>query len=144
MSEWQVKKLEEMTARELFAILYTRSEVFVVEQECVFQEPTIEDLTCLHVFKVDEKQDLVAYARIIDNEEYITFGRVITASKYRGTGEGQKLLTTVIAEINKRYPNRLVKIQAQAYLEKFYGSFGFKSVSDYYLEDDIKHIDMAK
>lgn len=49
-----------------------------------------------------------------------------------------------MAEINKRYPNRPVKIQAQAYLEKFYGSFGFKSVSDYYLEDDIKHIDMAK
>lgn len=144
VSQWQVKTFSELTTSELFTILYTRSEVFVVEQNCVFQEPTMADLDCLHVFKTDETGALIAYGRIIDQGEKVTFGRVITAPKHRGAGMGRELLTVLLVEISHRYPTRTIEIQAQAYLETFYGSFGFKPCSAYYLEDEIEHIDMEK
>lgn len=144
MAQWQIKTFSELTTIELFNLLYTRSEVFVVEQNCVFQEPTLEDLDCLHVFKTDEAGGIIAYGRIIDKGETVTFGRVITAPQHRGAGSGRELLTVLIAEITRRYPARTIEIQAQSYLEHFYGSFGFKACSAYYLEDEIEHVDMKK
>ncbi|MGY3778637.1 GNAT family N-acetyltransferase [Isobaculum melis] len=139
---WQVKKFDELSTRELFEIYYARTEIFVVEQNCPYQEVDYADLISTHVFQTEDER-VIAYARIIPEEDGIHFGRVIVKKEARGNGLAKALISEVLTQIEYTYPNQPVKIQAQAYLEAFYGSFGFKAVSEPYLEDDIPHIDMV-
>ncbi|KRM67550.1 acetyltransferase [Apilactobacillus ozensis DSM 23829 = JCM 17196] len=140
-----VKNTNDLTPKELVKIFMLRTSVFVVEQNCPYQEVDTDDLNDIHVVLVDDKTNNInAYTRIIDHDKYVSFGRVIVAKNYRKQGLGNKIVAETLNVINKKYPKLPIKIQAQAHLQKFYGSFGFKSTSSTYLEDGIPHIDMEK
>lgn len=136
-----VKHTNELTSKELTEIFKQRVAVFVVEQNCPYQEVDANDLDDLHVCLV-ENNKLMAYTRIIDKGDHITFGRVLVVKEYRNDGLGRQIVQATINEIKKRFPNQTIQIQAQAYLQKFYESFGFKAISTVYLEDNIPHLDM--
>ncbi|PMD73931.1 GNAT family N-acetyltransferase [Companilactobacillus nuruki] len=136
-----VKKTNELSPKELITILKARVDVFVVEQNCPYQEVDDSDYDDLHVCLI-ENNELKAYTRIIDKSDHITFGRVLVVEKYRKDGLGKKIVASTINEIKQRFPDQPIQIQAQAYLQKFYASFGFKAISDVYLEDNIPHLDM--
>lgn len=136
-----IKSTDELTSQELLTILQIRTAVFVVEQNCPYQEVDEADRQALHVC-LEEDGKIKAYARILAIDDPIHFGRVLVVKEYRGQQLGRKIVEKTLKEIEKRYPNRVVVISAQAHLAKFYGSFGFKPNSEIYLEDDIPHIEM--
>lgn len=136
-----VKSTDELKPKELIDILKARTAVFVVEQNCPYQEVDDDDYHDLHVQLIEDNH-LKAYTRIIDKGDHITFGRVLVVKEYRKEGLGRKIISATIDEIKQRFPNQPIQIQAQAYLQKFYESFGFKAISDVYLEDNIPHLDM--
>lgn len=144
---WQCARLDELTAAQQYAIFSTRSEVFVVEQNCVFQEMDGLDLDAVHVIGWAGDNVVAAYLRIVApgiKFDEPSLGRVITSKNFRGGGAGKTLIAEGIRQLERIYPGQAIRIGAQAYLEKFYGSFGFKTVTDIYLEDDIPHIDMVR
>lgn len=136
-----IKSTDELTSQELLTILQIRTAVFVVEQNCPYQEVDEADRQALHVC-LEEDGKIKAYARILAADGPIHFGRVLVVKEYRGQQLGRKIVEKTLKEIEKRYPNRVVVISAQAHLAEFYGSFGFKPNSEIYLEDDIPHIEM--
>ena len=141
---WLCKKFDDLTPRELYAILQLRNEVFVVEQNCVFQDADNKDQYCYHLMGWQEN-DLAAYSRIIPPEisySESSIGRIVTSPKARGNGIGRELVKQSIEELYILFGKIPIKIGAQMYLQKFYSSFGFKQTSDIYLEDDIPHIEM--
>ncbi|GEO46538.1 GNAT family N-acetyltransferase [Companilactobacillus kimchii] len=136
-----IKHTNELKPKELIEIFKQRVAVFVVEQNCPYQEVDTNDFGDLHVCLI-ENNTLKAYTRIIDKGNYITFGRVLVVKSYRKNGLGRQIVQATIDEIKKRFPTQPIQIQAQAYLQKFYESFGFKAISTIYLEDNIPHLDM--
>jgi ElaA protein len=136
-----IKTTDELTTQELLTILQARTAVFVVEQKCPYQEVDEADRKAVHIC-IEENGELQAYARIIEEEKIIHFGRVLVVKKYRDQQLGRKIVEKTLQEIEKRYPNQPVVISAQAYLVAFYQSFGFEQTSDVYLEDEIPHIEM--
>ncbi len=145
MIAFSSKTFQELTTQELYQILALRAEVFVVEQNCPYQDVDGKDLNSLHVLGYLDKQ-LVAYARVlaqgISYKEYASIGRVVTAPSVRGKNHGGVLIDFSINVCNKNFPGQAVKISAQAHLEKFYNQHGFKATGESYLEDDIPHIGM--
>lgn len=143
---WICAFFKDLTLHQLYAIIKLRNEVFVVEQNCVFQDADDKDQKCYHLmgFAGDE---LAAYARLVPagiSYEYISIGRIITSLKYRNTGAGKALLHTAISQCNLIFGEQTIKIGAQLYLKNFYESFGFKQISDVYDEDGIPHIEMLR
>ena len=136
-----VKKLEDMSTLELLHVLQQRVAVFVVEQNCPYQEIDELDERALHIW-LSEEEDIVAYARVIPYERHTAFGRVLVNEDYRGNGYGQKIVAATIAYIREHDFAQRIEISAQAYLEGFYKNFGFLAISEVYLEDDIPHIVM--
>ncbi|MFC4772120.1 GNAT family N-acetyltransferase [Enterococcus hermanniensis] len=136
-----IKSTNELTPQELITIFQARTAVFVVEQDCPYQEVDEADREALHVC-LEEASKLAAYARILVEPDGIHFGRVLVMKEFRGQQLGKKLVSETLAEIERRYPNRPIIISAQAHLTKFYGAFGFVTISAVYLEDDIPHVDM--
>lgn len=140
----EVKTLDEMTAKEFCKIAEERTKVFVVEQDCPYQEIDQLDYTAHHLVLRDDQGSFVGYTRIMDKDkDHSTFGRVLVCQQYRKHKYGRQLVQATIDETKKIFPEKAIKIQAQAYLQKFYESFGFKPVSDVYLEDNIPHLDMV-
>lgn len=138
-----VRQTNELTPRELATIFKERTRVFVVEQTCYYQEVDDEDYQCFHVRILDDRtNELMAYARIMPKKDYVTFGRVLVVEKFRRQGLGSQLLKAVLDYISTHFPGLDVEIEAQAYLTKFYGSFGFKQTSEIYLLDNIPHCQM--
>ncbi|MEN9685689.1 MAG: hypothetical protein RLZZ28_1475 [Bacteroidota bacterium] len=138
------KPFEAFTPFELYQVMRLRSEVFVVEQQCIYLDADNKDPLCYHLMLWDEAV-LVAYARLVPEKLSYTeksIGRIISSPKYRKTGAGRLLVKKAIELSNEIYGKGPIKIGAQAYLQKFYESFGFVQCSDHYLEDDIDHIDM--
>ena len=141
---WVLKSFEELTTTELYAILQLRSEVFVVEQNCVYQDIDGKDNKSFHLMAFDGDY-LTAYCRLVQPGISFTeasIGRVISSPKYRGKGIGMELIERAIKHTLSVYQTENIKIGAQLYLHKFYSSFGFVQTSEVYLEDDIEHIDM--
>lgn len=136
-----IKTTDELTAQELLTILQARTAVFVVEQNCPYQEVDEADRQAIHV-SIEDQGKLKAYTRILAENDGIHFGRVLVAKEFRGQGLGKEIVTRTLAEIAKRYPERSVIISAQAHLMDFYHSFGFVETSEIYLEDGIPHVDM--
>ena len=143
-----IKSWAELDTVELYQLLQLRSEVFVVEQECAYQDVDRLDFEAVHLMvKTPSDKSLIAYARIyaasIEGKEYAAIGRVCTAKQYRGQGVSRQLMEYAIQYIkdNQRLP---ITVSAQAYLEAFYQSLGFEIVSEPYLEDGIPHIRMVK
>ncbi|MER3498935.1 MAG: GNAT family N-acetyltransferase [Chitinophagaceae bacterium] len=146
MPQWICKKFDELTPHELYSILQLRNEVFVVEQNCVFQDADNKDQSCYHLMGWQAK-DLAAYTRLVPPQiayQYPSIGRVVTSPKYRRTGIGKLLMQKAIEELDKLFGKQPIKIGAQLYLKKFYESLGFQQSSDIYLEDGIKHIEMIR
>lgn len=140
--DYQIKQFSELTAKELLEIVQLRIAVFVVEQNCPYQEVDEWDETAVHIW-LEDKGDIAGYTRIVEKGDKVTFGRVIISKAYRGKKLGQELLEITIAETNKRYPDRPIFISAQAHLTSFYEKAGFKAISEVYLEDDIPHVEMV-
>ncbi len=142
---WTLKKFEDLTVDELYALLRLRTEVFVVEQNCVFQDMDNKDRYCYHLMGWKENE-LVAYTRLVPKEVsypgYPSIGRVVTSPVARGGGIGRVLMEKSIEETRRLFGNAPVKIGAQLYLLKFYSSLGFEKASDIYMEDGIEHIEM--
>lgn len=138
----EIKETAELTTAELLTILKERTKVFVVEQKSPYQEVDDWDNQAIHVMFWTDSHELAAYARILNKDDYISFGRVLVTQAFRKQKMGKKLVQTVLDEINQRYPQQIIRIAAQSYLQKFYGAFGFQVSSSEYLEDNIPHIDM--
>jgi ElaA protein len=146
MINWTVKKFEELSVHELYAILRLRSEIFVVEQNCVFQDMDNKDQFSYHLMGW-ENNALIAYTRLIPPGkvyEFASIGRVVTSQAARGSGIGKQLMEKSIEEAEKLFGKLPIKIGAQLYLREFYNSFGFKQSSDIYDEDGIDHIEMIR
>lgn len=143
---WIVKTFEELTTTELYALLRLRSEVFVVEQTCAFQDMDDTDQLAVHVMGYIDNE-LVAYTRLFGpgiKYEYASIGRVVTSQKVRGSGAGRQLMEYSIAIVEERFGKAPIKIGAQQYLQKFYTSLGFEKSSEMYMEDAIPHIEMIR
>jgi Predicted acyltransferase len=139
-----VKKTSELSVPELLEITKARIKVFVVEQECPYQEIDDQDDDAIHmILRVDG--ELAAYTRIIRNSSsnYVSFGRVLVVKKFRKQHLGREIVSATIEEIKEDFPGNDIKIAGQSYLLDFYKSFGFKPVSDVYLEDGIPHVDLV-
>ena len=141
---WIFKKFDELTAAELYAIMQLRNEVFVIEQNCIYQDADDKDQSSMHLCGwLGEK--LVAYTRIIPpgiSYAQASIGRVVTSPAYRGTGAGRQLMQESISLSFSYFKCTQIKIGAQVYLTKFYQSLGFIQSSAQYLEDGIPHIEM--
>ena len=147
MLNWQLKKFEELTVNELYAIMRLRAEVFVVEQNCPYQDADGKDLKAWHLMGSDAEGELVAFSRLLPtgvSYEEVSIGRVVSSPKVRGTGAGKELMTQSLAEIEKLFGNVPVRIGAQLYLKTFYESFGFVLQGEEYLEDGIPHVEMLR
>jgi ElaA protein len=143
---WQLKKFEELSTIELYKILHLRAEVFVVEQNCPYQDMDGKDFKSYHLLGFAENE-LLAYTRILPagiSYKEASIGRVVTSPKTRGTGAGKELMKESIQCIEKLFGTVSVRIGAQCYLKKFYESFGFEIASEEYLEDNIPHVEMVK
>jgi len=141
-----VKTFEELTNTELYQTMRLRSEVFVVEQDCVYQDLDNKDQKALHVLGI-KKQNIVAYTRIFKPGDYFTntsIGRVVVKKEERKFGYGKVIMEASLEEIDKRFPESPIELSAQTYLVKFYNDLGFKASGEEYLEDGIPHIKMIR
>jgi ElaA protein len=144
--QWTYKHFDELSVHELYAIIRLRNEVFVVEQNCVFQDADNLDQPCHHLMGFLDNE-LVAYTRLVPpNIAYaeMSIGRVVNSPKYRGNGAGKMLMLRSISACYSLFGIQPIKIGAQLYLKKFYESFGFEQSSEVYDEDGIDHIKMIK
>lgn len=139
-----MKELHKMTGLEFHQIAALRTQVFVVEQNCPYQEVDAIDLIAKHLCIFDDQQQLVSYARIYSIEGTVHFGRVLVNPPFRGQGHGDILLQEIIKQLDHSYPDAPIEIEAQAHLQKFYGKYGFVTVSDPFDEDGILHVVMRK
>lgn len=140
----QIKSFDQLTNTELYDLLRLRSEVFVVEQNCVFLDLDDKDQSCYHLLLHQERQ-LAAYVRIVPagvTFQEVSIGRVVTAPAARGTGLGRVVMELGIKACQELFGNEPIKIGAQCYALKFYNSLGFKEVGEVYDEDGIDHIHM--
>ena len=144
MNNWSYKPFETLSPAELYAVLQLRSEVFVVEQNCVFQDMDDKDPFCHHLMCWQQNK-LIAYARIVPaGISYVesSIGRIVSSPAARGNGIGRALLQQSIQLCYNLHGKRVIRIGAQLYLKEFYESFGFQQDSPMYLEDGIEHIEM--
>lgn len=142
--QFKILPFEQLTNRQLFDCFALRSRVFIVEQNCPYQDIDLNDLTALHILGY-KKNKLVAVARIIPpskNSNYVKIGRVATHISYRKMGFGKQLMLVCLNYCGKNYKNIPIYISAQTYLRKFYEDFNFKSTNNFYLEDNIPHMEM--
>ena len=141
-----VKKFSELSIEELYQILRLRSEVFVVEQDCVYQDLDNKDQISVHIF-IKEKNEIVAYTRIFKSGDYYknpSIGRVVVAKKDRGKELGKKIMISSIDYIQENLKGDKIELSAQKYLDKFYKDLGFYKIGEDYLEDGIPHQRMIK
>jgi len=147
MPIFSIKKFDALTGKELHDLFALRAAVFVVEQDCVYQDIDGKDQDAFHVLgKQGDK--LIAYARLLEKgasyPDFLAIGRVVVADAYRGNSVGHDLFRFCLQELNERYPKEAIKISAQAHLEQFYKQHGFQKTGAPYLEDGIPHIGMIK
>ena len=138
------KKFDTLSRKEIHDLFLLRSEVFVVEQNCVYQDIDGKDENADHVL-LKKNSKIIAYARILKGSDSnnISIGRVVVSKKERGNSLGSYLLDFILKKLHEEKPNRQIKISAQAHLEKFYKNHGFKKISNTYMEDGIPHISMT-
>ncbi len=147
MAAWRFARFDELSAREVHDLYRARIEVFVLEQNCPFQDIDGIDPQCWHLLGRDGAGALVAYCRIVPAGAKFaepSIGRVLTTAAVRGTGMGRALMREALARTTALWPGRAIRIAAQAHLERFYGEFGFARASEPYDEDGIPHIDMLR
>lgn len=139
-----IKTFDELSTEELYQILRLRSEVFVVEQNCVYQDIDNKDQKALHVLGL-KNGGLVAYTRMFRPGDYFenaSIGRVVVPKKQRKYGFGKQIMQVSMAALAQRFPKTTLEISAQKYLLKFYTDLGFTALGEEYLEDGIPHVRM--
>ena len=142
---WQTSGFDDLTGRELYAILRLRQEVFAVEQTSIYVDPDGLDLEAIHMAAWDGSR-LLAYQRCLPpglQEQESTLGRIVVASSARGRDLGRELVRRGIAHNLERWPGVDIRIHAQAYLERFYNELGFATEGDVYDLDSIPHLEMV-
>lgn len=140
----KIKYFEELNTTELYEILKLRQSVFVVEQNCPYNDIDEYDPLSVHMIML-EGDELIAYARVLEkNTRYdeVSIGRFLVKKDYRKDGYGDKLFTRAIDYIEDDMKEDTIRIQAQTYMKDYYEKKGFKTISDAYLEDGIEHVDM--
>ncbi len=149
-TEWEWLHFSALSATQLYAVLALRMDVFILEQQCLWNDLDGLDQDAHHLLgwrTVDGKRQLAAYLRLLApgvHYDDMSIGRVVNARFARGSGIGRELLTHGIRLAEQQYPGQRIKIGAQRYLEKFYASFGFVTVSEPYDEDGIIHVKMLR
>ncbi len=144
--KWKIKRFETLSLIELYEVLQLRAEVFVVEQNCVYQDVDGKDYKAIHLIG-EHNGKTVAYARLFQPGDYFeaaSIGRVVVSPAYRHLKLGHELMREAIQAISKEFSENQITISAQLYLQKFYESHGFVKTSETYLEDDIPHIEMKR
>lgn len=142
----QIRAFEELSLQELYQLLQLRSEVFVVEQDCVYQDIDGKDQKALHVLGIIANK-VVAYTRIFPPGFYFeqaAIGRVVVKEDNRKSNLGHEILKASVEAIREHYGTDTIKLSAQTYLTKFYEGHGFVQTGEGYLEDGIPHIAMIK
>lgn len=148
MIEWEWLPFASLNASQLYTLLALRSEVFVVEQRCVYFDPDGLDMQAWHLLgwqDVAGKRQLVAYLRCLPagiKFEELSLGRVLTSSAVRGQGAGKALLTQALQRVAEEFGPQPIRIAAQSYLLRFYQSFGFQACSEAFDDDGVEHIEM--
>lgn len=141
-----IKTFEELTINELYEILQLRSEVFVVEQDCVYLDIDGKDKNALHIIG-SNNGIIVAYARAFDQGNYFkeaSIGRVVVKKPFRNFSYGYDIMNASIQAVQEKYNQKTIKVSAQTYLKSFYNNLGFVEDGKEYLEDGIPHIAMIK
>lgn len=141
--EWKLKKFDELTTEELYEILKLRVEIFVVEQDCAYQDLDDKDQCAYHLFLEDE-DEIIAVLRILPENvafEDMAIGRIVVRKSHRGQGIARAMMKMAMDFIVKDLGKRRIRLSGQAYLVDFYEDLGFKRVSDEYLEDGIPHFE---
>ena len=137
-----IKKFSELSTEEIYNILKLRSEVFVVEQNCVYQDIDEKDQKATHLF-IEKNNEIIAYTRIFKKRDYYeenpSIGRVVVSKKERGKNLGKEIMLNSIEFIKKELEGRKIELSAQKYLDKFYKELDFYSEGEDYLEDGIPH-----
>jgi ElaA protein len=144
--KWKIKRFNELSIQELYSLLKLRSQVFVVEQNCVYQDMDGKDEKALHLLG-EFNDEIVAYARLFKAGDYFenaSIGRVVIHPDARDKKWGHQMMQEAIAGIESNFNAKQITISAQLYLKKFYESHDFVQMSEMYLEDDIPHIEMKR
>jgi ElaA protein len=150
MIEWHWLAFDDIPRADWYEVLRQRQAVFILEQTCLYPDIDGADPQCHHLMgwrEIDGERTLVTYLRVVPpglKFDEMSLGRVLTTQAGRGTGVGRELLAKAIPLAEKLHPGWDIRIGAQAHLEKFYGSFGFQTVTDPYDEDGIMHVDMVR
>lgn len=146
MLETHIKSFQDLTTNELYDLLQLRSEVFVVEQDCVYQDIDGKDQKALHVLGY-HNTNLVAYTRIFQKGDYLeeaSIGRVVVSAEARKHSFGKEIMNSSIEAVSIYFNTSTIVLSAQTYLKRFYNNLGFIEVGEEYLEDGIPHIKMRK
>ena len=141
-----LKAFSDLTIDELYAILRLRAEVFVVEQDCPYQDLDNKDQKCFHVMLYEGDQ-LLGYSRLVPaglSYKEIAIGRVISAKSHRGKGLGKEVMELAIRYCGEIWGNGPIRLSAQVYAKDFYSSLGFVAEGEEYLEDGIPHVEMVR
>ncbi|HBF22131.1 MAG TPA: GNAT family N-acetyltransferase [Cryomorphaceae bacterium] len=141
-----IREFKQLSTIELYDILALRTRIFVVEQKCAYQEVDYHDQHSIHITGYNYQQ-LVAYARVVAPHELYdepSIGRVCVHPDYRGMQLGRRIFEIAVSEAESMYPGQALKIQAQVYLEDFYATQGFQTITQPYLDFGIWHVDMVK
>jgi len=144
--QWHLKQFADLTPQELYSILQLRNEVFIVEQNCPYQDMDNKDLKAWHLMGMVQGK-IMAYSRLLApgiSYRESSIGRIVSSPSLRKTGMGKKLLTESIEQVRNLFQTDTIRIGAQLYLKKFYESFGFIQDGEIYLEDNIPHIIMLR
>lgn len=146
MLDIKVKSFEALNTKELYDLLQLRSEVFVVEQDCVYQDIDGKDQKALHILGYKD-ENLVAYTRLFKPGDYFeeaSIGRVVVKANARQHKYGYDIMNASIKAVKDYYNQTAIRISAQTYLKRFYNNLQFKEVGEEYLEDGIPHINMIR
>lgn len=141
---WEIKRFEELTTKELYEILKARYEVFTVGQKCLYQDCDGLDQNSYHIY-LKQDNEVVAYLRVVEKGiayDEVSIGRVMVVASQRGKGIAREMIEFAIKFITEQLKESVIKISAQEYLLDFYKSLGFKQISDVYLEVEIPHVKM--
>ncbi len=144
--KWISKTFDELNGLELYKILQLRNEVFVVEQDVVYQDADDKDQKAIHLFLKDIDK-IVAYVRIFNAGDYFenpSIGRVVVHPQYRRKNFGKEVMEKAIRYVLINFENKKIEISAQTYLKKFYNNLGFKEEGEIYLEDTLPHFRMIR
>ncbi len=143
--KFYIKKYNDLTLDNLYDLISLRQSVFVVEQNCPYEDVDQKDKICFHLLGYKNKE-LIAYSRIFPpdslHKESVSIGRIVVLKSYRKKGIGVGLINESLNFVESNFGKINIRIEAQSYLKEFYSKFGFKIISDEYLEDGIPHFSM--